>query len=92
MGSGALRQYVEEGTDCEEKVVAFILACLVALTAVPVGGWAEESRPESKPKEGSAAELAPEALSAILMDADTGTVIYEKTVVKSFLQRASPRL
>ncbi|MEE4561020.1 D-alanyl-D-alanine carboxypeptidase family protein [Paenibacillus polymyxa] len=62
----------------KKKVVAFILACLVALTAVPVGGWAEESRPESKTKVGSATELAPEALSAILMDADTGTVIYEK--------------
>ncbi|KAF6580159.1 D-alanyl-D-alanine carboxypeptidase [Paenibacillus sp. EKM212P] len=62
----------------KKKVVAFILACLVSLTAVPVGGWAEESIPESKTKEGSAAELAPQALSAILMDADTGTVIYEK--------------
>lgn len=58
----------------KKKVVAFMLALLMAVSIMPMGGWAEEAK---KGTEGTA-DLAPEARSAILMDADTGTVIYEK--------------
>ncbi|MUT65546.1 D-alanyl-D-alanine carboxypeptidase family protein [Paenibacillus sp. NEAU-GSW1] len=54
----------------------FILTIAIAL-AVPVAAYAEEKAPAGS-NAGAAADLAPSARSAILMDADSGTIIYEK--------------
>ncbi|WP_445670186.1 D-alanyl-D-alanine carboxypeptidase family protein [Paenibacillus sp. PL2-23] len=53
--------------------VAFALACTLAL---PMGAYAEEA--PAQPNGAAAIDLAPSALSAILMDAESGTVIFEK--------------
>ncbi|KIL34924.1 D-alanyl-D-alanine carboxypeptidase [Cohnella kolymensis] len=53
----------------------FTLALAISLGALPSAVWAEEAK--GKPG-GPAADLAANARSAILMDADSGTVIYEK--------------
>ena len=47
------------------------LLCLIALSSPVTGYAAEEKKPATQ-------DLAPNAVSAILMDADTGTIIYEK--------------
>ncbi|MFF2482098.1 D-alanyl-D-alanine carboxypeptidase family protein [Paenibacillus sp. NPDC058071] len=53
----------------------FILAAAVAL-ALPNGAFAEEKSPPGS--SGTTVDLAPSARSAILMDADSGTIIFEK--------------
>jgi serine-type D-Ala-D-Ala carboxypeptidase (penicillin-binding protein 5/6) len=53
----------------------FTLALAISLAALPSAVWAEEAK--GKPG-GPTADLAASARSAILMDADSGTVIYEK--------------
>ncbi|MHA0855518.1 D-alanyl-D-alanine carboxypeptidase family protein [Paenibacillus sp. CMAA1364] len=50
--------------------IAVTLLCLMALSS-PIKGYAMEEKAAKQ-------ELAPQAVSAILMDADTGTIIYEK--------------
>ncbi|GGG57167.1 D-alanyl-D-alanine carboxypeptidase family protein [Paenibacillus radicis (ex Gao et al. 2016)] len=52
----------------------FLLVAALSM-AMPVAAFAEEKAPANA---GSAADLAPSARSAILMDADSGTIIYEK--------------
>jgi D-alanyl-D-alanine carboxypeptidase (penicillin-binding protein 5/6) len=51
------------------KMIALLLACTIA---APAAAWAKE---EIKP---AGANLAPSARSAVLLDADTGTVVFEK--------------
>ncbi|WP_438351332.1 D-alanyl-D-alanine carboxypeptidase family protein [Paenibacillus sp. FA6] len=51
--------------------IAVTLLCLIALSSPVKGFAAEEKKPATQ-------DLAPNALSAVLMDADTGTIIYEK--------------
>lgn len=57
----------------------FICAIVFALI-LPGAVWAEEPQPPKRPGSGSGAvtDLAPSAQSAIVIDADSGTVIYEK--------------
>ncbi|MGF7050351.1 D-alanyl-D-alanine carboxypeptidase (penicillin-binding protein 5/6) [Paenibacillus sp. DS2015] len=52
-----------------------LCVCLVSLS-FPVRGFAAEEKKTAKGQ--TSPELAASALSAILMDADTGTIIYEK--------------
>lgn len=60
----------------KKALIAGLLVLFVGLSSVAVPSYAEE---KSKPGEGSSQEeLAPGARSAILLDADTGTIIYEK--------------
>ncbi|MEC0255043.1 D-alanyl-D-alanine carboxypeptidase family protein [Paenibacillus lautus] len=60
----------------KKALIAGFLVLCVGLSSAAVPSYAEES---SKPGEGSSQEeLAPGARSAILLDADTGTIIYEK--------------
>lgn len=64
-------------TNKRKPFIAAAIAMIVALS-VPVSAWAEE-KPAPKPSQSaSPADLAPSARSAILMDADSGTIIYEK--------------
>lgn len=59
----------------KKALIAGFLVLFVGLSSVAVPSYAENS----KPGEGSSQEeLAPGARSAILLDADTGTIIYEK--------------
>ncbi len=55
-----------------QKFALLLSAVLLVGLLLPAAGFAEE--PESKPS----VDLAPNAKSALLMDADTGTVIYAK--------------
>lgn len=67
-------------------MASFMTVCmLLPLMAAPAS--AEES-----PKANGGADLAPSARSAILMDADTGTVIYEKNSHDRCLRQALRRL
>ncbi|AYB45237.1 D-alanyl-D-alanine carboxypeptidase family protein [Paenibacillus lautus] len=60
----------------KKALIAGFLVLAVGLSSAAVPSYAEES---SKPGGGSSQEeLAPSARSAILLDADTGTIIYEK--------------
>ncbi|MEC0205784.1 D-alanyl-D-alanine carboxypeptidase [Paenibacillus lautus] len=60
----------------KKALIAGFLVLCVGLSSAAVPSYAEEN---SKPGEGSSQEeLAPGARSAILLDADTGTIIYEK--------------
>ncbi|MGC6584472.1 D-alanyl-D-alanine carboxypeptidase family protein [Paenibacillus sp. Dod16] len=60
----------------KKALIAGLLVLFVGLSSAAVPSYAEE---KSKPGEGSSQEeLAPGARSAILLDADTGTIIYEK--------------
>jgi serine-type D-Ala-D-Ala carboxypeptidase (penicillin-binding protein 5/6) len=62
--------------EVKKALIAGFLVLCVALSSAAVPSYAEEN---SKPGEGSSQEeLAPGARSAILLDADTGTIIYEK--------------
>ena len=63
-------------------MASFMTLCIL-LPVVASPALAEEA-----PKAAGGADLAPSARSAILMDADTGTVIYEKTAMISCRQRA----
>lgn len=63
------------------KLCALLLAFAVAMPAA--AAWAKEPDPAKDKKEAQQSpqgelDLAPSALSAILMDADSGTIIYEK--------------
>ncbi len=57
----------------KKRILASFMTLCMLLPLVASPALAEE-----KPKTASGADLAPSARSAILMDADTGTVIYEK--------------
>ncbi|MCZ4149203.1 D-alanyl-D-alanine carboxypeptidase, partial [Escherichia coli] len=57
----------------KKRIMASFMTICMLLSAMTSSVFAEETR---KPAEG--ADLAPSARSAILMDADTGTIIYEK--------------
>jgi D-alanyl-D-alanine carboxypeptidase (penicillin-binding protein 5/6) len=60
----------------KKALIAGFLVLFVGLSSTAVPSYAEEN---SKTGEGSSQEeLAPSARSAILLDADTGTIIYEK--------------
>ncbi|MDO7905127.1 D-alanyl-D-alanine carboxypeptidase family protein [Paenibacillus sp. JX-17] len=59
-----------------KKLWAASLAAAVLAAVIPLSAFAEETPKNGTPP--SAAELAPNARSAVLLDADTGTVIYEK--------------
>ncbi|CAM2805107.1 D-alanyl-D-alanine carboxypeptidase family protein [Paenibacillus sediminis] len=60
-------------------LLAVVAALSLAITAFPLSGFAEEKAASEKiSQKASASDLAASARSAILMDADTGTVIYEK--------------
>jgi serine-type D-Ala-D-Ala carboxypeptidase (penicillin-binding protein 5/6) len=62
--------------EVKKALIAGFLVLCVGLSSAAVPSYAEEN---SKPGEGSSQEeLAPGARSAILLDADTGTIIYEK--------------
>ncbi|MBU5345427.1 D-alanyl-D-alanine carboxypeptidase [Paenibacillus lautus] len=62
--------------EVKKALIAGLLVLFVGLSSAAVPSYAEE---KSKPGEGSSQEeLAPGARSAILLDADTGTIIYEK--------------
>lgn len=64
------------GDGSEKALIAGFLVLAVGLSSAAVPSYAEEN---SKPGGGSSQEeLAPSARSAILLDADTGTIIYEK--------------
>ena len=56
-----------------KMLLAAVLMLGISAAAIPQTGFAEE-----KGKPAASAELAENAKSAILMDADTGTIIYEK--------------
>ncbi|MGN7357455.1 D-alanyl-D-alanine carboxypeptidase family protein [Paenibacillus sp. SAF-054] len=56
-----------------KMLLAAVLTLGLSAAAIPQTGFAEE-----KGKPAASAELAENAKSAILMDADTGTIIYEK--------------
>ncbi|NBD22647.1 D-alanyl-D-alanine carboxypeptidase family protein [Paenibacillus glycinis] len=58
-----------------KQLVVAGLTMILALS-VPVSAWAEEKG--QAPQSAGAADLAPSARSSILMDADSGTIIYEK--------------
>lgn len=64
------------------KIVCTKLFILVVALAVmlPAAAFAEEKAPAklAEPAPSAAPDLAPSARSAILMDADSGTIIYEK--------------
>ncbi|MDR0266596.1 D-alanyl-D-alanine carboxypeptidase family protein [Paenibacillus sp.] len=57
----------------KKTLLAVVLSICLSVAAFPQSGSAEE-----KAKQTGQAELAANAKSAILMDADTGTIIYEK--------------
>lgn len=57
--------------------ISVLIAAMLTLSFVPAV-WAEESKAGNKQPPG--VDLAPNAKSALLMDADTGTVLYEKNV------------
>lgn len=60
----------------KKALIAGFLVLAVGISSAAVPSYAEEN---SKPGGGSSQEeLAPSARSAILLDADTGTIIYEK--------------
>ncbi|HET7521690.1 MAG TPA: D-alanyl-D-alanine carboxypeptidase family protein [Bacillales bacterium] len=58
------------------RVCAGFLTLVLLLTLLPANGWAKEKKEDSGPK------LAKESASAILMVADTGTVLYKKNADK----------
>lgn len=58
----------------KKAFIAGLLSLSIVFTPASVGYAADEK----KPSETSESELAPSARSAILLDADTGTIIYEK--------------
>ncbi|CAM4227216.1 D-alanyl-D-alanine carboxypeptidase family protein [Paenibacillus tarimensis] len=58
-----------------KRVKSAIVLLLAAMVAIPAAVSAEEA---PKPPSAGGADLAPSAKSAILMDADSGTIIYEK--------------
>ncbi|QHT60479.1 D-alanyl-D-alanine carboxypeptidase [Paenibacillus lycopersici] len=60
-----------------KQLVALGLTMILALS-VPVSAMAEEKPAASAPQAAGTADLAPSARSAILMDADSGTIIFEK--------------
>ncbi|WP_420831428.1 D-alanyl-D-alanine carboxypeptidase family protein [Paenibacillus sacheonensis] len=51
---------------------------MVMALSVPVSARAEEKPASPAPQSAGVADLAPSARSAILMDADSGTIVYEK--------------
>ncbi|MCU6710099.1 D-alanyl-D-alanine carboxypeptidase [Paenibacillus sp. J5C_2022] len=57
------------------SLMALALACTLAL---PAAAWAEETATVSEGNAAAVPDLAPSARSAILMDADSGTVIFER--------------
>ncbi|RAP76898.1 D-alanyl-D-alanine carboxypeptidase [Paenibacillus montanisoli] len=58
-------------------MLAASITAIFVLTA-PAAAWAKEGAAPNAGQAASAADLAPSARSAILMDADSGTIIYEK--------------
>ncbi|WP_258171197.1 D-alanyl-D-alanine carboxypeptidase family protein [Paenibacillus sp. R14(2021)] len=61
-----------------KKLFVIGLTMIVTLSA-PVSAWADEQKAAKGPQAAAqASDLAPSARSAILMDADSGTIIYEK--------------
>ncbi|WP_308639079.1 D-alanyl-D-alanine carboxypeptidase family protein [Paenibacillus silvisoli] len=62
-----------------KQLLAFSMTAIFVLTA-PAAAWAakEGAAPNAASQAANAADLAPSARSAILMDADSGTIIYEK--------------
>lgn len=60
-----------------KQLVALGLTMILALS-VPVSAMAEEKPAAPAPQAAGTADLAPSARSAILMDADSGTIIFEK--------------
>lgn len=61
----------------KKKLVTWICILLVCCIAVPFNAFAEPNAP-AKDKKDVQNDLAQNARSAVLMDADTGTIIYEK--------------
>ena len=61
-----------------KRLAATILAMLIALSFSTAGASASIGADEAATAQAGAVDLAPNARSAILMDADTGTVIFEK--------------
>lgn len=58
------------------SLMALVLACTLAL---PAAAWAEEASPASENGNAAAVpDLAPSARSAVMMDADSGTIIFER--------------
>lgn len=51
---------------------------MIMALSVPVSARAEEKPASPAPQSAGTADLAPSARSAILMDADSGTIVYEK--------------
>lgn len=64
-----------------------LLLCIHLLVAcsLPIA-WAEEKQSPNQ-----TVDLAPNASSAVTMDVDTGTVIFEKTRMRSCRQRVLPK-
>jgi serine-type D-Ala-D-Ala carboxypeptidase (penicillin-binding protein 5/6) len=58
----------------KRMLMPFLCAALVALSVVPVVSAEEKVKTEQK----AGVDLAPNAKSALLMDADTGTLLFEK--------------
>lgn len=69
-----------------------LMLCIAVSVLGAAGGAAAEEKAKSTGKTAAASDLAPNARSAILMDAGTGTIIYEKTVTTSCRRPASPKL
>ncbi|BAU29106.1 D-alanyl-D-alanine carboxypeptidase (penicillin-binding protein 5/6) [Aneurinibacillus soli] len=61
-----------------KKVAGVLLS--IALMLSPAIGFAQEKGKEkaAPPKEGQNTDIAPNAMSAVLIDRDTGTILYEK--------------
>lgn len=59
-----------------QKLLSILLLMLVIILSTPQNIWAEEKTGQSP--NAIQPELAANAMSAVLMDADTGTIIYEK--------------
>lgn len=57
---------------------AILVLCVVMLVVGPISGAYAEEKSKGSGTKSAAVDLAPGARSAILMDAGTGTIIYEK--------------
>lgn len=71
----------------KKRIMASFMTLCMSLPVMASSALAEET-----PKAAGGADLAPSARSAILMDADTGTVIYEKNSHDQRLRRALRKL
>ncbi|WP_168119212.1 D-alanyl-D-alanine carboxypeptidase family protein [Paenibacillus sp. HB172176] len=61
----------------KKVTTSFVAIALVCCLALPAAAFAAEEKPAS-PGASPSPNLAPSSLSAVLMDADSGTVIFEK--------------